>query len=177
MSAKEKILNLDNPKWIKSLFADPKWSFIWLALRVYIGLQWLEAGWAKIGNSAWVGENAGAAVSGFLQGALSKASGEHPDVQAWYAWFVETVALPNAKVFSYMVSIGEFLVGIALILGIFTGLAAFFGAFMNMNYLLAGTVSVNPILLIGAILLLIAWRVAGWYGLDRWILPKLIRNK
>ena len=177
MSAKEKILKLENPKWVQSLFANPKLSVIWLLLRLYVGRQWLMAGWAKLGNSAWVGENAGVAVSGFLQGALSKASGEHPDVQAWYAWFVEHVALPNAKVFSYMVSIGEFLVGIALILGILTGLAAFFAGFMNMNYLLAGTVSTNPILLVSAILIVIAWRVAGWIGLDRWVLPKLFARQ
>jgi hypothetical protein len=48
------------------------------------------------------------------------------------------------------------------ILGIFTGLAAFFGAFMNMNYLLPGTVSTNPILLVFAVLLMLAWKTAGW---------------
>ena len=68
---------------------------------------------------------------------------------------------------------GEFLVGMALILGLFTGIAAFFGSFMNMNYLLAGTVSTNPILLVVALLLVLAWKTAGWWGLDRWLLPAL----
>jgi thiosulfate dehydrogenase [quinone] large subunit len=44
---------------------------------------------------------------------------------------------------------------------------------MNLNYLLAGTVSTNPILLILQLFLILAWRVAGWYGLDRWALPSL----
>jgi thiosulfate dehydrogenase [quinone] large subunit len=61
----------------------------------------------------------------------------------------------------------------ALIVGTFTEIAAFFGAFMNMNYLLAGTVSTNPILLVIALLLVLAWKTAGWWGLDRWLLPTL----
>jgi thiosulfate dehydrogenase [quinone] large subunit len=72
-----------------------------------------------------------------------------------------------------MVAWGEFLVGVALILGIFTGIAAFFGSFMNMSYLLAGTVSVNPVLLLGATFIVLAWKTAGWWGLDRWVLPLL----
>jgi thiosulfate dehydrogenase [quinone] large subunit len=59
------------------------------------------------------------------------------------------------------------------LLGLFTGIAAFFGAFLNMNFLLAGTVSVNPILLILQLFLILAWRIAGWIGLDRLLLPLL----
>ncbi|MFA9404074.1 MAG: hypothetical protein ACERKY_13540, partial [Anaerolineales bacterium] len=53
------------------------------------------------------------------------------------------------------------------------GMAAFFGGFMNMNYLLAGTVSTNPLLLAIAIFLILAWKTAGWWGIDRWLLPML----
>ena len=84
---------------------------------------------------------------------------------------MQNFVIHNASAFSYVVSYGEFLVGIALILGLFTGIAAFFGGFMNMNYLLAGTVSVNPILFLLELFLILAWRVAGWWGLDRLILP------
>ena len=67
---------------------------------------------------------------------------------------------------------GELLVGAALILGLFTGLAAFFGGLMNASYLLAGTVSINPVLFILATWLVLGWRVAGWWGLDRLVLPR-----
>src|SRR5438874_146546 len=63
--------------------------------------------------------------------------------------------------------------GIGLILGILTGIAAFFGVFMNMNFLLSGAVSINPIIGGLAIFLVLAWRVAGYYGFDRWLLPLL----
>jgi thiosulfate dehydrogenase [quinone] large subunit len=62
---------------------------------------------------------------------------------------------------------------VALVLGALTGVAAFFGIFMNANYLLAGAVSTNPILAFLAIFIVLAWRNAGWLGLDRWLLPAL----
>lgn len=152
------------------LFSDTRMAWFWLIVRLYVGWEWLAAGWAKVNNPAWAGSEAGAAIRGFLTGALNKTGGAHPDVQWWYADFIRVYALDNTLVMSNMVAYGELLVGIALILGVFVGIAAFFGAFMNMNFLLAGTVSANPIFLILGILLLLAWRTAGWYGLDRYTL-------
>lgn len=155
------------------LFSNTKTAWFWLVVRVYVGYAWLMAGWHKVGDPAWTGENAGAAVSGFVQGALSKTTGAHPDVQGWYAWFLENVVLENAALWGQMIAWGELLVGIALILGLLTGIAAFFGLFMNLNFMLAGTVSTNPVLFTLSILLVLAWRVAGYIGLDRYVLPKL----
>jgi thiosulfate dehydrogenase [quinone] large subunit len=164
---------IPEPAISRFLFADTRTAWIWLPLRIYVGWEWLEAGYGKVMSPAWVGPKAGIAVEGFLKGALEKTSGAHPDVPGWYAMFIKEVALPNADLFSYAVAYGEVLVGIALILGLFTGIAAFFGGFMNMNYLFAGTVSSNPILFLIQLLLILSWRVAGWIGLDRYILPKL----
>lgn len=165
---------LNEPAVSRLLFADPRLAPLWLLLRVYVGYEWLTAGWGKLVNpgGVWVGEKAGVAVTGFLKGALAKTDGEHPDVQGGYAWFIQQVALPNAGLFSYLVVCGELLVGAGLILGLFTGLAAFFGGFMNASYLLAGTVSINPVLFILATWLVLGWRVAGWWGLDRFVLPR-----
>ncbi|AZI44875.1 DoxX family protein (plasmid) [Deinococcus psychrotolerans] len=163
---------LREPNVSRLLFADPRLAPIWALLRIYVGYEWLMAGWEKITNPAgvWVGEKAGTAVGGFLTGALAKTGGAHPDVQGWYAWFLQHVALPNAATFSYLVAYGEVLVGAALIVGLFTGIAAFFGGVMNASYLLAGTISTNPLLFILATWLVLGWRVAGWWGLDRWVL-------
>lgn len=170
---RSKIQRLEDPPVAQALFGEVRWAWIWLILRLYIGWEWLHAGWVKLGNPVWTGEKAGAAVTGFVSGALEKTGGAHPDVQAWYAWFLESLVLPNAAFWSHLVTWGELLVGIALILGIFTGIAAFFGSFMNVNYLLAGTVSSNPILLAIAFFLVLAWKTAGWWGLDRYVLPAL----
>ncbi|MDR7404910.1 MAG: DoxX family protein, partial [Armatimonadota bacterium] len=78
-----------------------------------------------------------------------------------YTWFAKLVAY------------GELLVGVALVLGAFVGIAAFFAGFMNWNFMMAGTASTNPLLFTAAILLILAWKVAGYYGLDRWLLPLL----
>lgn len=141
--------------------------------RLYVGYEWLSAGLEKVQSPVWAGAQAGTAITGFVKGALAKTAGDHPDVQGWYATFLQSVVLPNAALWSQMVSYGELLVGIALILGAFTGIAAFFDSFMNANYLLAGTVSTNPVLFAIATLLVLAWKTAGWWGLDRWLLPAL----
>ncbi len=166
-------LEIPEPRISRFLFADTRLAPLWTILRLYLGYEWLTAGWGKLTNPAgvWVGDKAGAAITGFLNGALKKTDGDHPDVQGFYAWFISNVALPNATLFSYLVTFGEIIVGVALILGLFTGLAAFFGGFMNSNFLLAGTVSSNPVLFILATFIVLAWRTSGFWGLDRFILP------
>lgn len=170
---RREVERIEDPPFAKDLFGNVRWSWLWLLLRLYLGYSWLTPGLSKLGNPAWTGANAGTALTGFVQGALAQTGGEHPAVQSWYAGFLENVVLPNARVWSYLVAFGEALVGIALILGIFTGIAAFFGMTMNFSYLLAGAVSTNPILLAIGILLILAWKTAGWLGLDRWVLPAL----
>ncbi|HET8581443.1 MAG TPA: DoxX family protein [Candidatus Paceibacterota bacterium] len=156
--------------------ADRHSAIIWLAIRLYVGWQWLSAGIEKLSNPAWVGADAGSALAGFIQGTLGKTGGAHPDVQLWYASFLREAVLPNVHTWSYAVVAGECLVGAALICGFLVGLSAFFGGFMNLNFMLAGSVSTNPILFTLAILLMLSWRVAGWLGADRVILPLLARR-
>jgi thiosulfate dehydrogenase [quinone] large subunit len=169
----DKRIRFEDPPVAQTLFGDVRLAWLWLILRLYLGWQWLSAGWGKVFNPAWVGSDAGTAISGFVQGALNKTTGAHPDVQSWYAAFLQNAVLTHPVFWSYVVSFGELLVGIALILGLFTGIAAFLGSFMNYNYLLAGSVSINPIMFAIATLLVLAWKTAGWWGLDRWVLPAL----
>lgn len=160
----------DNPV-AHFLFSDTRSAWIWLIIRLYVGYEWIKAGWEKLHSPVWTGQRSGVALHGFLMGAVGKVSSGQ--VQGWYANFLRDVVIPNAHTFSYLVSYGEFLVGLGLILGLLTGLAAFFGTLMNASYLLAGTLSVNPILFILATWIVLAWKVGGWYGLDRWALPIL----
>lgn len=170
---KARVKSVEDSPFTRALFNDVHWAWIWLILRVWVGWEWLKSGWGKLHNPSWTGTKAGTALSGFVNNALTKTTGVHPDVQPWYAWFLQHVVLHHTTFWSYLVSSGEFLVGGALILGIFTGIAALFGSFMNLNYLLAGTVSINPVLFVPAIFLILAWKTAGWWGLDRWLLPVL----
>lgn len=68
---------------------------------------------------------------------------------------------------------GELLVGVALIVGAAVGIAALFGALMNWNFTMAGSASTNPLLYLGAILPLIAWKIAGCYRADYYLLHYL----
>ena len=155
------------------LFGNRKAAWFWFIIRVYVGYEWLIAGYEKVINPAWIGPNAGGAITGFINGALTKVSGAHPDVQGWYAVFLQNTVLPHAHGWSALIAYGEVLVGVGLIIGLLTGIAAFFGLFMNLNYLLAGTVSTNPILFVLSIGIILAWRIAGYIGLDRYVLPFL----
>jgi thiosulfate dehydrogenase (quinone) large subunit len=155
------------------LFADTRVAWFWLLVRIYVGWEWLTAGWEKVHDPAWTGPNAGGALGGFIQGALHKIGGAHPDVQGWYAKFLQNIVLTHVNTWSHLVAYGEFLVGLALIMGFLTGIAAFCGLFMNLNYLLAGTVSTNPILFTISIGLILGWKIGGYVGLDRYLLPLL----
>jgi len=176
------------PPVARFLFADTRMAAIWLVIRLYLCYEWLTAGLEKLtgrsfafgssfgqaSGSAWVftGHDGGA-IKGFVAGALAQTSGAHPSVQGWYGTFLQHVVLPNAAAFSYMITFGEILVGLGLLVGALTGIAAFCGLFMNLNYLFAGTVSINPLLGVLAVLVVLAWRVAGYYGVDRYLLPVL----
>jgi thiosulfate dehydrogenase (quinone) large subunit len=162
---------IPEPNITRFLFADTRMAPVWLILRLWLGYEWLHAAFGKWVEGGWVGKGTGGAVNGFAQGAMAQTAGEHPQVTGWYASFLENVVVPNAALFSYLVIFGETLVGLALILGVFTGIAAFFGVFMNASFLFAGTAGANPLMAIVGILLELAWRVAGHWGLDRWLLP------
>ena len=134
-------------------------------LRIYLGYKWMTSGWGKL--------TGGFDASGYLNGAIGKASGENPVVQGWWAAFLEGVALPGVKLFNIMVPLGEFLVGLGLILGMFTTFAALMGLVMNAAFLLSGTISTNVQMLLIEVLIIVAAANAGKIGLDRFVLPYL----
>ena len=159
------------PAISRFFFGSTGAAALWFVVRMNVGAQWFIAGWEKVESPAW--GTSGVALKGFVNGALAKSSGANPAVQGWYASFLQNFVAPNAGLFSFLVTWGEVAVGLGILFGVLTGIAAGFGVLMNLNYLLAGTVSVNPILGTFALFLCFAWRVCGWIGLDRWLLPAL----
>ncbi|KKK09147.1 DoxX family protein [Bacillus altitudinis MN12] len=144
-------------------------AVILLAARLYIGWTWLTSGIGKL--------TGGFDASGYLQFAIAEPVVKDGHlVYPFYVWFLENVALPNAGLFSAMVMWGEILVGLGLIVGLFTTTAAFFGSVMNVSFLLAGTVSVNPLLLLIAVFIMAAKGNAGKLGLDYVAGPVLKRK-
>jgi len=154
------------------LFHDTRSAPLWLAVRLYVGIAWLTAGWEKAtGSPSWL--TSGVPLKGYWTNSAAIPKTGKPAISydwyrsviqymldhQWYTWFAKVVCL------------GEVLIGIGLIVGGLTGIAAFFGALMNMSYLLAGSASTNPVLFTAAILIILAWQVAGYWGADRFILP------
>ena len=163
---------IPDPPLAFALFQTTRFAWLWLILRVYLGYSWLSSGWGKITNPAWA---TGGPLRGFWENAVVVPETGRPAIAFdWYRGFIQFM-LDNQwyEWFADLIMYGELLVGIALILGAFTGLAAFAGSFMNWNFIMAGTASTNGLMLILAVLLILAWKVAGWYGLDRWLLTYL----
>ncbi len=166
---------LQDPPIAKFLFQGTIASWLWLVVRLYVGYEFLEAGWHKFTDPAWM-NGTGQGILGFWTRAVAI-----PDAPAkplitfdWYRGFLQFLISTNsAGWFSYVIVFGELAVGVGLIVGAFVGVAAFGGLLMNMAFMLAGTTSTNPVLAILAVLLILAWKNAGYIGLDRYLLPML----
>jgi thiosulfate dehydrogenase [quinone] large subunit len=124
----------------------------------------------KLGNPAWV--ETGEALKGFWMNQVAIPEGGRPPIAFdWYRSFIQGLLDAQAYTwFAKLVVAGELLIGISLIIGAFVGIATFLGAFMNWNFIMAGSASTNGLLLVGALLLVLAWKVAGYYGADFFLL-------
>jgi thiosulfate dehydrogenase (quinone) large subunit len=170
--ALRKTMVFNDPPFVRSLFGNPAWAWLWLIARVYIGYTWMMSGLGKLVNPAWV--ETGAALMGFWERAVAIPEAPARALIAfdWYRAFIQALLDGGHYTwFAKLITAGELLVGAALILGIFTGIVAFFGGFMNWNFMLAGSASTNPVLFTISVALILAWKTAGWWGLDRWVLP------
>lgn len=161
------------PKWLNFLFNNPLAGLIWLPIRVWLGYQWIQASLHKLESPAWM--QTGAALKGFWTGAVAiPAQGSAPIHYAWYRNFLQAMLNAQSYVwFAKLIAVGELLVGIALILGIFTAFAALMGGVMNFSFMLAGSASVNPVFLLISIGIILAWKVAGYFGVDYFLIPAL----
>jgi thiosulfate dehydrogenase (quinone) large subunit len=150
----------------------------WAVARVWVGWQFLTAGMDKVGASAWTGSSAGAQIRQLLGVAISPklTSGAHPTVLAPYAWLARHVLLPNATPLAYLVTALELLIGLALLVGFCTRVAAAGGACLNLLYLLSGSVGVNPLMLVIELSIVLVGTTAGLIGLDRFLIPALRRR-
>ena len=164
---------VQDPPIAQALFNDTRSSILWLVLRIYIGYQWFEAGMHKMENPEWT--QTGLALKGFWEKAvLIPETGRAAITYDWYRSFLQFLLDNESYVwFAKLIAYGEFLVGVALIIGLFTGIAAFLGSFMNWNFIMAGSASSNGYLFSLSVLLILAWKVAGYIGVDYFLLPYL----
>ena len=162
---------IQDPPIAQFLFQNSKASVIWLVVRLYLGYEWIEAGWHKFTDPAWM--ETGQGILGYWTRALGNAPNGKPIITyEWYRTFIQFLVDSGSHPwFAKVIVFGELAVGLGLLVGALVGVAAFFGALMNMSFLMAGTVSTNPVLFLGGILLILAWKNAGYLGIDRFLLP------
>jgi thiosulfate dehydrogenase [quinone] large subunit len=161
------------PDFAQFLFSSARSAPLWLGARLFLGWQWLDTGWHKFNDDAWM--DGGVAIRGYWERAVAvPEQGRPPITYGWYREYIQYMLDNNwHSWFATIIVYGEVLVGLGLIVGALVGVAAFFGALMNMSFMLAGSASTNPVLFTLSIALILAWRVAGLIGLDRWLLPAL----
>jgi len=130
----------------------------------------MNAGYQKIWGSEktafWFGGGVG--VKGFAAAGVAGSTANKGGASyGWWAGFLHNFVIPNASWIAKLISLGELGIGAALILGLFTGLAALAGLTLNMIYMFTGSAGVNPAYMILEVPLILAWRNAGYLGLDR----------
>ncbi len=166
-------VDVEGPGFTRFLFGNTRAGLFWLPIRLFVGFEFLSAGIDKFNDPAWT--SGGKALAGFWASAVAIPAGGHaPITFEWWRGFLQTLIDNDAAPwFSWLVLLGEIGIGLGLLFGCLTGFAAFFGLVMNMSFMLSGSASTNPVLFSMAIGLILAWRVSGWYGIDRYLLPRL----
>jgi thiosulfate dehydrogenase [quinone] large subunit len=164
---------VEDPAIWRLLLGNTYLAIFWLPLRFFVGREWLDAGEHKLRSDAWM--DGGAALKGFWDGAV--AINDQGSGKITYAWFRDVLQYMLDHEwytwFAKIIAIGEFLIGLGLIVGALVGIAAFFGTLLNFNFQLAGSASTNPVLFGITVFLVLAWKVAGFWGIDRLLLPLL----
>ena len=54
MKVKKEALVIEEPRIAQLLFADTRFGWLWLPLRLYLGWMWWEAGWHKFVDPKWM---------------------------------------------------------------------------------------------------------------------------
>jgi thiosulfate dehydrogenase [quinone] large subunit len=164
---------VDDPAVWKLLLGNVYYAILWLPLRFFVGREWLAAGEHKVRDDAWM--DGGTALQGYWERSAAIPEQGRPAITyAWFRDFLDYMLRHEWYTwFAKVVAIGEVLIGLGLIFGALVGIAAFFGTLMNFNFQLAGSASTNPVLFGLGVFLVLAWKVAGWWGLDRWLLLAL----
>lgn len=132
-------------------------AFILLFSVVISGYAYFDSGREKAGEAVWTGSQAGVAIDGFLKGANAKATksatNPNPEVFSTTHWLNQHLFAKHTKLFSWLVVIGELLMGWAALILLVVKfpwsrmlliVVATLAAVMNFLYLSEGISSTNP---------------------------------
>jgi thiosulfate dehydrogenase (quinone) large subunit len=165
---------LQDPPFVPFLFGHSAAAWFWLGVRLWLGYQWLVAASHKLVDPAWM-DGSGSALLKYWTNALGTTPQGQPIITyEWYRAFLQLLVDSHAETwFSRLIVGGELAIGVATIVGAFVGVVAGGGLAMNFAYMLAGSTSSNPVLALVEVALMLAWKNAGYFGLDFFLLRKL----
>ncbi len=135
-------------------------AIAWLAVRVWIGCMWFQAGWAKVfgAENPYFLHNNGAGVAGF--------AGHGAAAYSWWGSIMHSFVVPNASWIAVLVAFGELAIGLGLVVGFLTRTAAVCSLLLLFTYIMSGTASVTAFYALCALIVLATWRTSTWIGLD-----------
>jgi thiosulfate dehydrogenase [quinone] large subunit len=132
-------------------------------MRVLFGVGWLLAGVTKLIEKSWYKEP-GVFLSEYLMGSL-----QNPNVPTFYKIFIENVVLEQVLIFNYVIPITQIMLGIFLIVGLFTIPSILVCLFMHINFILSGNMNVISLFLYtNAFSLIIFRRYIYHFSLDKY---------
>jgi len=144
-------------------FRSPLTSPVWLVLRIYLASVWMQFGVAKI-RGGWL---RGDGLSALME---AVAQGHTPAPFPFYTGVAELlVETGMAGALSLLIPLAEVAIATAFLSGVLLVPAAVCAILINLNLILAGIASINfdGRIIAMQVLLLVAWRVAGYLGLGK----------
>ena len=152
--------NVRTPRSLYWLQRSKVAALVWNAMRIWLGVMWLQAGIAKI----WGAENpaflhhGGAGVAGFAAHGAAAYS--------WWGSFLHSFVVPNAGWIAILVAVAELAIGVALAVGFLTPVACLGSLLLLFTYVMSGTASVCAFYALFALVIMAMWRTSSWIGVD-----------
>jgi uncharacterized membrane protein YphA (DoxX/SURF4 family) len=144
-------------------FRSPLTSPVWLVLRIYLASIWMQFGVGKI-RAGWLRDDG---LSALME---AVANGQTPAPFPFYADVAEVLVQTGlAGVLSLLIPLAEVAIATAFLSGVMLVPAAICAILINLNLILAGVASIefDGRIIALQVLLLVAWRVAGYLGLGK----------
>ena len=150
----------NDPLLIARCFSGTRLAPVWVAARLYVGWAWLAAGWLMLHQTAWMAE-----------GTALRDAWIARDTGAGLGLTDRLVTIGAVDWIARATAVGLTFAGIAVLLGLATGVVSFVGILLSVNVIVTDTTQLGPEVFAFAVLLVLAWKTSGWIGLDRWLLP------
>jgi len=151
-----------------SLFSKDKkpTSLAWIALlRIMLGLLFLTTWASNLSKGFYTPDG--------LQYFFTEVFPQSANSLTWYAAFIDNVIIPIRGVFAPVQLVGEFLLGLFLLIGVFTPVTSVFAAFFILNTFLATYGHDWPwsyVTILGILFVVMMTKAGRSLGVDAWLL-------